>query len=224
MADEHDVLLREIDEDLKQERLFKLWKDYGNYAIAGVVAIVIGVAAFKGWQNYSLALRMEQGESFAAAQEEATKKHSDDALIALQNLTQEAGRGYAMLARFRTAALMGEKGNSSEAANIYATLADNGSIDKVYRELAVVLGALQELNNTERSNKLIERAKNMAKAEGVWRHNAREIEALAALANGKNTAANAIFKELSNTAGIPQGIRARAREMLSITQQIKGPA
>ena len=224
MADEHDVLLREIDEELKQERLFKLWKNYGNYAIAGAVAFVIGVAAIKGWQSYSLKMRMEQGEFFAAAQESVTKKHSDDALIALQNLTQDASRGYAMLARFRTAALIGEKENPSDAANIYATLADDESIDKVYRELAVVLGALQELNNTEHSNKLIERAKNLAKSEGVWRHNAREIEALAALANGKNTAANAIFKELSNTAGIPQGIRARAREMLDITRQIDRPA
>ena len=77
MADEHDVLLREIDEDLKQERLFKLWKDYGNYAIVGVVAIVIGVAVFKGWQSYSLELRMEQGEAFAAAQEAVIKKHPD---------------------------------------------------------------------------------------------------------------------------------------------------
>ena len=224
MADEHDVLLREIDEELKQERLFKLWKNYGNYAIAGAVAFVIGVAAIKGWQSYSLEMRMEQGETFAAAQESATKKHSNDALIALQNLTQDASRGYAMLARFRTAALIGEKGDPSDAAKIYAALADDESIDKIYRELAVVLGALQELNNTEHSNKLIERAKNLAKSEGVWRHNAREIEALAALANGKNTAANAIFKELSNTAGIPQGIRARAREMLDVTRQIDGPA
>ena len=224
MAEEHDVLIREIDEELKQERLLKLWKNYGNYAIAGAVAFVIGIAAIKGWQSYSLKIRMEQGETFAAAQESATKKHSDDALVALQTLTRDASRGYAMLARFRTAALMGEKGDPSAATNIYASLANDDSIDQVYRELAVVLGALQELNNTERNNKLIERAKILAKSEGVWRHNAREIEALAALANGKKSVAKAIFKELSNTAGIPQGIRARAREMLGVTQQIDRPA
>ena len=223
MAEEHDPLLREIDEELKQERLFKLWKNYGYYAIAGAAAFVIGIAAIKGWQSYSLKIRMEQGEIFAAAQESAIKKHSDDALVALQTLARDASQGYAMLARFRTAALMGEKGDTSAAVNIFSSLANDDSIDQVYQELAVVLGALQELNNTEGSSKLIERAKSLAQSEGVWRHNAREIEALAALANGKNTVANGIFKELSNTAGIPQGIRARALEMLSVTQQIDSP-
>ena len=54
MADEQDVLLREIDEELKQERLHKLWDRYGNYAISGALALVIGVAGIKGWQSYDL--------------------------------------------------------------------------------------------------------------------------------------------------------------------------
>ena len=67
---------------------------------------------------------------FAAAQESALKKHSDDALVALQTLTREASQGYAMLARFRTAALMGEKGDTLAAAKIFASLANDDSIDQ----------------------------------------------------------------------------------------------
>ena len=217
MAEEHDVLLREIDEDLKQERLEKLWNTYGNYAIAGALVLVIGVASIKGWQSYDLNQRMEQGERFASAQQLAQDGKTEDAISALDAMAQDAGAGYAMLARFRAAALIGENGDAAGAAAMYAALAEDGGLQDVYAELAVVLGALQELETSKTGGKLVEQAIALAKAEGAWRHNAREIEALAALGGGDLKAAGAIFKELADTAGAPQGIRNRAREMLNIT-------
>ena len=217
MADEQDVLLREIDEELKQERLYKLWDRYGNYAISGALAIVIGVAGIKGWQSYDLDKRMEQGERFAAAEKSAMDGKPEDALSALKGLTKDAGQGYAMLARFRVAALTGENGNAAGAAGLYGSLAEDAALEMVYRELAVVLGALQELDSTGKGGPLVARATKLAKAKSAWRYNAREVEALAALAKGEIKAAGAIFKELSSAAGVPQGVHARAREMLNIT-------
>lgn len=217
MADEQDVLLREIDEDLKQERLEKLWNTYGNYAIAGALVLVIGIAGLKVWQNYDLGQRMQQGEQFASAEQLVIDGKTEDAIGVLETMAKDAGGGYGMLARFRAAALVGDSGDGAGAAAMYAALADDGGIDSVYRELAVVLGALQELESSKTGGKLVERAAGLAQANGVWRHNAREIAALAALGGGDLKAAGAIFKELADAPDAPQGIRARAREMLIIT-------
>ncbi len=217
MADEQDVLLREIDEDLKQERLEKLWNTYGNYAIAGALALVIGVAGTKAWQSYDLDQRMQQGERFAAASQLAADGKAEDALSALQALSKDANAGYAMLARFQAAALTGRQGDAAGAASMYATLADDSAISDVYQNLAVVLGALQELDAGKGGGNLVSRADSLAKSENPWRHNAREVQALAALSNGDMKAAGEIFKELSEAAGAPGGVRARAGEMLAIT-------
>jgi len=217
VADEQDALLREIDEDLKQERLTDAWNKYGNYAIAGALALVIGVAGTKFWQSYDLDNRRAQSTQLAEAQRLADAGKTDDALAALDKLQADAGAGYTMLARFRAAALISKKGDAAKAADAYAALADDSGIAALYRDLAVVLGALQELEAEPAGGKLTARAAEIAKGSGPWRFNAREIEALAALGGGDKKAADAIFQALSQEASAPRGVKARAAEMLKIT-------
>lgn len=217
MADEQDVLLREIDEDLKNERLAKIWNTYGNYAIAGALVLVIGVAGTKAWQSYDLDQRRSQGEQLAEAARLADDGKSSDALSALQKLATDAGGGYAMLARFQAAAITGRDGDAAKAAELYGALAADSSIGSLYRDLATVLGALQEIDAGKLDGQLLTKAAGIAKAAGPWRHNAREVEALSALASGDKKAADGIFKELSEAADAPQGLRSRAGEMLKIT-------
>ncbi len=216
MADEQDVLLREINEDLKQERLAKLWNTYGNYAIAAALALVLGVAGTKAWQSYSLSQHQAQGERLAKAARLADDGKSKDALGELQALAKDAGKGYAMLAAFQAAALTGKEGDPAKAATMYAALADDGGLAAIYRELAVVLGALQELESGAKGGKLLARAGELAKGNGPWRFNAREVAALAALSGGETKAAEVIFKELSQAAQAPGGVKSRAAEMLKM--------
>ena len=68
MADEQDILLREIDEELKQENLQQLWKKYGTLIVGGALLLVAGVAGFQGWKINDLNTRIELGERFAVAQ------------------------------------------------------------------------------------------------------------------------------------------------------------
>jgi hypothetical protein len=44
-----DEFIREVDEAVRQEQWLKLWKQYGNYAAAAALALVIGSAAV-GWR------------------------------------------------------------------------------------------------------------------------------------------------------------------------------
>lgn len=217
MADEQDVLLREIDEDLKHERLAEIWKTYGNYAIAGALVLVLGVAGTKGWQSYQLSQHRAQGDRMAQAQRLIDDGKPKDALAQLQSLATDAGKGYAMLAKFRAAALTGQEGDAAKAASQYAALADDSGIDALYRDLAVVLGALQELAGGGKGGNLVTRAAENAKGTGPWRFNAREVGALAALGSGDMKTAGTIFKELSEAAAAPNGVKSRATEMLKVT-------
>ncbi len=40
----------EIDEDLRRERLSRLWNRFGIYVILFVVAVIAGTAAYSGWR------------------------------------------------------------------------------------------------------------------------------------------------------------------------------
>lgn len=213
---EEDVLIQEIDDELKQENLQKLWNDYGVYLLAAAVALVVGVAGFKGWQSYDLKQRAAAAERFVAAQELASADKKDAATEAFSKIAGDAGTGYAMLARFQVAALAAKKGKPADAVMSYTAIADNSGIEQIYRDLAVVLGALSELEAKSGANALVKRAENIAKGTGPWRYNAREVIAMSLMQGGDRKTARERYAALAKDAAAPQGLRTRAEEMETI--------
>jgi len=216
VADEQDVLLREIDDELKQENLQKLWKQYGTLIVGGALALVIGVAGFKGWQHYDLNQRAALGEQFAAAQQLAAGGKQGAAGEAFSKIAGDSSAGYAMLARFQLAALAAKNGDPDGAAKAYQAIADDQGVDAIYRDLAVVLGALNELDSKSGASALTVRAEKLAGGTGPWRFTAKEVAALSALKNGDNKTARMRYDELSKDAAVPQELKNRAREMLNV--------
>jgi hypothetical protein len=216
LAEEQDILLREIDEELKQENLQKIWKKYGAVIIVSSVVLVGAVAGYKGWQAYDLDQRITQGEHFAAAQLLASKEENTAARNAFGKIAKNSTTGYTMLARFQLAALAVKNGDPYAAVDSYQVLADDLAVDEIYRELAVVLGALVELESKTGSRNLTARAENLAQGSGPWRFSAKEVSALAALKKGDNKTVRMRYDELSKDAAVPQGLRTRASEMLHV--------
>ena len=60
-------IFREIDEELRQERFQQLWKRYGTYVIAGIVALVLAIGGYKFYASYQLTRAGESGAQFAQA-------------------------------------------------------------------------------------------------------------------------------------------------------------
>ena len=217
MADPvQDSLFREIDEDLRQERYAKLWKRYGNYIVGAVFAVVLSVAGFQGWRAYDIATRQSDGERFAAALTLAGDKQTQAAAEAFAGLAADATAGYALLARFQEAALLAKRGEPAAAA--YADLAQDPGVDAVYRDLAVSLGAFHEMNGPGAGD-LSARLAPLTADGNPWRHSAKELTAMLATRAGDRTKARALFTALAADATAPQGIRARAGEMLAILGQ-----
>ncbi len=216
MADEQDILLREIDEELKQENLQQIWKKYSTLIIGCSLLLVTIVASYKGWQAYDLNNRISVGEQFSAAQAMAISKNKEAARENFAAIARNSAAGYQMLANFQLATLAVKKADWVSAIAFYKTLMDDESVDAVYRELAVILGAFAELETRSGTNELIQRASQLAAGASPWRFSAKEIVALAALMNGDKKTATTLYEELSKEAAAPQGLRTRAQRMLPL--------
>ncbi len=212
-----DILFEEIDDELRQDHAHKLWRAYGQYVVGTVLALVIGVAGYQGWQKYQLSTRLADGRKFAAAAEMAEAKNFDAAFKAFAELSDSGGEGYQLLARFIQARLLAEQGEANSAATAFRGLADDPSVAPIYRGLAVVLGALQELNVAGTDWAALEkRLKPLMAGTSPWRFSARELAGLLAKRSGDTAKAKKLFSGLAADRIAPQGIRNRAREMLSI--------
>ncbi len=214
---EDDILFEEIDDELRHDQANKLWQAYGQYVIGLAVAIVVGVGGYQAWRSYDLSTRQASGERFAAAMTLATDNKTEDTFKALSDIAADGTEGYKVLARFSQARLMAKENDSNGAAVTYQLIAEDSSIDSLYRDMAVILGALVELNipGTDWAG-LEQRLAPLSAETSPWRFSAREISALIAQKTGGKNKARDLFKGLSNDKFAPQGVRARAQEMLSI--------
>ena len=59
-----DSLFREVDEEVRQEQLKKLWDKYGLYVIILFVASIVFASGFEGWKNWRDKIRQKDSNAF----------------------------------------------------------------------------------------------------------------------------------------------------------------
>jgi hypothetical protein len=215
MVDQKDSLAREVDEELRRERLLKLWEQYGTYLIAAVVVILAGIAAYKYVETRRARAAEAAGARLALAGRETAENKQAEAHKTLEEIAAAGPKGYATLARLRLAASRREVGNTKDAVSAYEAVAKEGGIDPLLADYARLQAAMLRLDSadwTEMENRLT----GLAADGNAWRHGARELLALAAQKAGKIADAREEYQRLLSDPGTPPGIAGRARVMMSM--------
>lgn len=210
-------IFREIDEELRQERAEKLWRQYGKYAIGGAVAVVLAIAAYTGWQEYRTDRQLEAGAKFAAAKALAQEGKTGDAEALFAVLGAESGTAYGILARFHAAALRASSGDRAGAVLAFRALAGDDSIDRPMRDLATLLAAQNALDAPGADGQSIAAdIEPLAQPGGAWRHLALETLGLIARSAGDPDRAKTYFQRIVDDAEAPPNVRLRASHLLNL--------
>lgn len=209
-------LLREIDEDIRRERLGRLWQRFGFYIIAAFVAVLVAVAGYQIWHYRAEAARKEASVRFAAAMALA----ATDRVTAEQQLAAIASdgpAGFTVLAGLRQAALLAENGDIPAAREAYQRV-QRAAADPLYRDLAVVREVMLALQTDAApiDADAIAGKLEPLKAEGnAWRFSARELSAVLASRTGQIDEARTLLTELTADPRVPSDMRERAQQMLA---------
>ena len=207
-------IFKEVDEEVRQDRFMKLWKQYGPYAIAGVAAIVVLTAGMVGWKEYQRSAQEAESVHYTAALQLLRIGDMNAAADAFGELASSSSSGYAVLARLQQAGALAEK-EPSAAVELYDRLAAEGGVPEVFRDLAR-LRAVMLLIDTTAPNELYPRIESLASEGNPWRFVAREMKALVDLQAGKVDEARSAYEKLVDDDKAPTGVRGRAAEMLAI--------
>jgi hypothetical protein len=200
-------IFREVEEDVRRERFEKLWKAYGNYAIAALVLLFAGIAGWQVWQRHDLQERAKVSDQFMAAQRITNPQAQASAMV---DLSRTAPKGYASVARLAEAGAMFASGQQGNAIALYKDIAanDNGPVGSVAR-----LRAGWGLAETASRADLQELLKPLLQDGNAWRENAQEILAYADYRAMDTKSALAKYTALSINAEAPDALRARAKAM-----------
>jgi len=207
-------IFKEVDEELRHERYAKLWKKYGTYVIAAAILVVGAVAGTTFWRDYRTGAREADGEAFAAALSTFEGGDNAGAANAFMALAESAGGGYPVLARLQAALALGRSGDAQGAVAGFEGVAADGSADPLFRDLAVLLLAIETLDSAD-PGALTVRLQPLTAASSPWRHTARELTALLAIRAGEQDRARELLTTLSDDDEAPIGVRGRATELLA---------
>ncbi|WP_075995722.1 tetratricopeptide repeat protein [Salaquimonas pukyongi] len=212
MADD-DTFIREVDEQMRQDRAQELWSRYGRFVIAGAVAIVLATAGYRAWDYYNQQRLAGYGDRFMSAIELSGRGKHDEAVRALEALAAEGGGRYPELARLRIAGEMVARGEKAEALKAFDALANDSAAMPALRETAQLQAGLLAVD-LEAFSSVESRLSSLAGAGHPLRHSAREALAIAALKAGEDSKALEWLSRIVEDSEAAQGVQSRARLLL----------
>jgi hypothetical protein len=205
----NDTLLREVDDELRGDRMRALWKRYKPYVIGGAVAIVLIVAVNEGWSWWQNSNAARSSDQFYAALELAEGADVAAAHAALDKVAAEGSGGYPTLARFRQAALLAKESKTAEAVTAYDALATAETNARI-RELALVLGAYLLVDGGDVAA-VQQRVGGLLTPDNPMRNAARETLGLTQYKAGEANAALESFQAILSDPRASQELLARVQ-------------
>ena len=221
MVDEQELAIREVDEEVRRDKMDAVWRKYGRYVIGGAVGIVLAVAGLTGWDAYIDSKESASSNTFTAAVEKAAAEGADVASIWAETRSKVDG-GYKELTYLHEAAGLAEAGNLDAAIATYDELANLNGVDAAIKDLGQLLAARTEMQ----LNKLPEargRLSLLAGNEGVWSLSANESLAVIDMMEGSFASAQQRFSDIAAGAATPQTMRTRASELADKLSSLAAP-
>lgn len=207
-----DIFIREVDEDLREERLHRFWKRYGHLILGIALALVVLVAGQEAWKQW----QSRQTAAYALRYDEAVilieVGRTAEGITMLAALATEADGGYRAVAALRQAAVLAGQGELAMALAVWRHVAADLEVPQPYREAAVLLTVLNGMGTLEPSE-LTGLLEPLTVDTSPWRFSALELTAVLAMHRNDTSTARAILTRLVDDPQAPAGVRSRTEAL-----------
>ena len=206
-------IIRQIDEDLRREKLSKIWNKYGLYAVSTIIVIVFTVIGYQ----LNVSISKSKNEILVETFIKATNDNNFIEQIPLYEEIISSNNEYLSgLAALRTSNLQVQNGNIEEGYSTLEKIAENIEYDVVIRDLATYLLFMAKMedpddlaSNLNLTNERIE--------SSPFKYSFLEIIAVRKLILGDYAEAKKDFEDLISNLDLPIEIRNRAIKFIELS-------
>ena len=211
-----DSFIDEVREEVRKDRLYRMFRRYGWLPLLVVLAIV-GGTAYREWSSAQERSTAEAlGDNIISAEARA---ELSERIESLENIQIDSGNRDADAIRdLMVASAMAENGQLDEAVSRLASISSANDVSKVYRDLAQLrsISLRQDRIDTE---DLLSELDGMIKNKSEFQLLAKEMMAHAYDRQGDKENAINTLSHLLNEDGLPDELYRRASEFLASLQQ-----
>lgn len=221
MSDE--TFFREVNEEIRQQRVHDIWQRFGRWLLAAAVLAVLAAVGYVAWREYRIGAANAAGDRFINAVDLADADKLGEAVTQLEAIRQDGFGSYPQLADLRLASIRGRQGDGKAALEGFDKVANDANAPRPLRDIAAVRAAYV-LVDTGSLDDVRARVERLSDDAEPLRFPAREALGLAAWRAGNLDEARGFFTQNRDDAAAPSGIALRSRIMLDLVDAGTTPA
>lgn len=204
-----ETFVREVDENLRRDRLRDFFRKNGSWLIVGLILFLAAAGGIIWYQQHRQQLAEGHVEELAGIYKDIGIGKTDKVAQELDTLSNSSSKGVRATALFTRAAFAIQQNDTKTAIATYKKIAEDSSLPDAYRNAALIRQTALEFDQLQ-PQQVIARLEPLAKPGNPWFGSAGEMTALALIKQGKKQQAGQLFVTIAKDKTAPDSIRNRA--------------
>jgi hypothetical protein len=204
-----ETFVREVDENLRRDRLRDFFRQNGAWLIVGLILFLAACGGIIWYQQHREKLAEKHVEQLAQIYKDIGTGDTAKVPQQLDDLSDANSKAVRATAMFTRAAVAIQQNDQKAAIATFKSIADDGSLPDAYRNAALIRQTALEFDQLQ-PEQVIARLQPLAKAGNPWFGSAGEMTALALVKQGKPQEAGRLFAAMAKDKTVPDSIRNRS--------------
>ena len=204
-----ETFLREVDEELRRERVNQTVARYGWWIVAGMVLVLAAIGGIFWYRSYQAQQAEARGESLLNALDGLESGNRNSAITQIDQLAESGSAGYRAAALFARANAQIAANNESAAVATLGAIAADETLEEPYRHAALIRQTQLEFDRLQ-PPQVIQRLSSLARPGQPFFGAAGEMVGVAQLRMNRPDLAGPLFARIGRDETVPPSIRTRA--------------
>ena len=203
-------ILRQVDEELRQDRLLNLWRRYRVYLIGGLILLIGSVLGYQINKSVNQSFYEDEVEKYISSSDLVDFNQTIENLSKIESTNQLL---ISDIAQIKIAAILMENGKIQESKNTLLEIINEGKTDTILTDLAIYFYLMSSLNDMS-IDEISKYLTNNKLENSSFKYLFKETIAIKNLLAGNVKISNEKFDELINDENTPRDIVIRASKFL----------
>ena len=203
-------ILRQVDEELRQDRLLNLWRRYRIYLICGLILLIGSVIGFQINKSVNQSFYEDEVEKYIGTSDLVDFNETIEKLSKIENSNELLISG---IAQIKIAILLMENGKIQESKEKLLEIINDGKANAILTDLAIYFYLMSSLNDIPMDEINAYLSKNKLE-NSSFKYLFKETIAIKNLLSGNIKLSKEKFNELVNDENTPRDIVIRAAKFL----------
>lgn len=213
---EQDAFLQEVEEDLKNESLKKLWDKYGLFVIIFVAAALTLAVSYESIKSWYIRRAENWSNAYSIALVLQNQGKYEESIDALNMIINKKFGPFASLAKMQQVNVLLDSGKQDLALNKLSEIIADKSFNPELRDVAIVKLASFKQNTASREEMENLLSSITSQPQNSWYGTAQSMLAGVSLRDGDKAKAKDIYEQLLKNNDVSDDFKNKIKNILSV--------